>query len=66
MSDVNTLLKFPETLEAIERGQLEAMRLGITEAYAVCNKCIEELEKIGWTAEVDLSGELFDLRKIED
>jgi len=63
MSDVKTLLHFPETLEAVEKGQLEAHKLGIEDAYKICQCCLIELRKIGWEADYDLSGELFNLRR---
>lgn len=65
MSDVSILLNNPEVLEAIEKGQTEAQYLGIVDAFKICQCCIIELNKIGWDADYDMSGELFDLEKLE-
>jgi hypothetical protein len=35
-----------------------------TELYSECRRMVAELEAIGWTAEFDLSGSLYDIKKI--
>ena len=65
MSDVQVLLDYPEVLQAIEKAQLEAMKLDIEDAFQICALAKIELEKIGWTCDYDMSGELFDLEKLE-
>jgi len=64
MGDIKTLMNNPNVLSAIELGQDLAKTMGIVDAYAICAMCIVELEKIGWTAEIDLSGELYDIEKL--
>jgi hypothetical protein len=64
MNDAKVLLENPEVLQAIERGQILADERGILNAYEICRLCVTQLEQIGWTADYDLSGELFDLEKL--
>ena len=34
------------------------------DGYAECRRLVDQLEKVGWTAEWGLSGELYDLKRI--
>ena len=56
---MDVLLKKPSSVEKIISSLDENKDL-----YEECKRMIEELEKIGWTADYELSGELVDLRQI--
>lgn len=50
--------ELPEPVQAI----LSSFNEDTDNQYSECKRVVQELEKHGYTAEYDLSGELFDLR----